>query len=254
MTNNLGLDALTDDQLVELVREIGIEMTRRNPSVLDASKNALIQAVEKAAKSQDNIWSLKKWLATMVTSHVGAKFSLNVWQSRDGDDVRVYLEKQPERKRDSGIKYCYYVTGNNRHPPKCLTLEGKSEADAEIVKIICETAFATFPDGTQINCDQAAKLDYTIPENPPALTERATKLDTLAHWQKRYDEYRAEIYSQEIDPLDKEEEELKKSLGVAYLPMAGDEYKDRRNRWRQAHDRLQKAMELWENQNPKPEL
>lgn len=35
--SNLGLDALTDDQLVELARELAQELCRRNPGVLDAA-------------------------------------------------------------------------------------------------------------------------------------------------------------------------------------------------------------------------
>lgn len=170
MTQNIGLDALTDDQLVELARAMSTEMIRRNPAVLDAATTAMRDAVERARASQDVAWAAKKWLATMVTTTIGARWQLNVWRS-DRGETRVYLERSGDR-RNSQTKACLFVTGNSRQPPGSLTVEvyrTDDRPDERILRVICEEAARAYPSGININCDQAAETAYVIAPMPATL-------------------------------------------------------------------------------------
>lgn len=60
---DLGLNNLTDDQLVELARSIASEVAKRNPAVADAAQAAIRNEINKARTSQDNLWAKKKWHA-----------------------------------------------------------------------------------------------------------------------------------------------------------------------------------------------
>lgn len=173
-TNNLGLDALTDDQIVEMARALAAEMAARNPDVVDAAKAAIAAAVARTINDQDVIWARKKWLATMVTSQFGAGWSLNVWRSTQADETRVYLDRPSQSRKSPSSKYCLYVTGGRQHPPGHLTRDdGSEKLDWQVVRLICQHAARIFPDGLRLDCDAAAHTKYSIDPMPQDVADRA---------------------------------------------------------------------------------
>jgi len=192
---DLGLNTLTDDQLVELARAIATELVSRNPAVADAAQNAIKEEIARARESQDVIWSRKKWLALMVREHVGRRCELNVWRARDRDLTRVYIDKTgTDRKRRGDIKWCLHVTGDSRNPPGAVTVEHGSRAsvaaDECLVKLICQHALAAFSD-VRIDCDQAAATPYDVPPMPDDVAARAAELAAAAAADQERDDYLA---------------------------------------------------------------
>lgn len=177
---NLGLNSLSDDQLVELARAIAGELTKRNPAVGDAAQSAIRDEIAKAAQSQDTLWAKKKWLAKMVTDHIGRNCELTVWRPSDSDTVRVYLDLNGgDRRGRDAIKWCLHVTGDSKHPPGTLTRDEGSRASTDandsVVKIICQHAVAAFT-RARIGCDQAAATEYDVPPMPTDYVEAIAKI------------------------------------------------------------------------------
>lgn len=257
--DDLGLNTLTDDQLVELARGIAAEMANRNPAVVDATKAAIAAATARVTQDQDAIWTTKCWLARMVTAHLGAGWTLTVWRATGRDETRVYLETQGEdgRGRES-LKYCLYVTGGSKFAPDTLTLELGSRAskkDHEIVKIICRTAVMHFVDGVRIECDYAAARQYNTPAEPRELQDRVTVLAAVAAHAAAREAYRREVYAREMEPITAAEQQVCEAKGLdSYfkLPM-GDPDWVRINEARQvAQARIRTAMDLWDANNQEP--
>lgn len=211
---SLGLDTLTDDQIVEFARELGAEINRRHPGVADAATAAIRDEIAKAALSNDAVWTVKKWLGTMVFSHLGKAWTLTVWLSQDRSIMRVYLETPgPGRREDQ--KWCFSVTGDKTNPPGHLTIVAGSsaeKADGQLVRIICREAANAFPAGVRIECDLAVKTEYDIPPMPADFSARLAELQRAkerTEFEKtaRYDslaEYRSTL------------ENLLAAAGVAY--------------------------------------
>ena len=176
---NLGIDTLSDDQIIELARAISGELAKRQPAVLDAAQAAIRDEIAKARNSQDRQWATKKWLATMARDYLGSGISLTVWRSDDGKITRVYLDAPgTDRKGREAIKWCYHVTGDDKHPPKTVTVsEGRrvtATADHGMIAIIARHAVAAYS-RVRIDCDQAAATDYAIPAMPADYAERAAR-------------------------------------------------------------------------------
>lgn len=174
---DIGLDALTDDQLVELARALAGELAKRQPAVVDAAKAAVAAATAADTASQDAQWARKKWLGKMVADHLGAGYKLSVW--RKGAETRVYVTNWCGRAYEV-IKGVYYVTGDRRNPPRSCTLTsalGSVPApDREMVRLIAAHAAAAYPAGVEIACDQVAALDYATSPEPDDVAARAQAL------------------------------------------------------------------------------
>lgn len=175
---DLGLNALTDDQIVELARSIAAEVATRNPAVADAAQQAIRDEIARIAQSQDTKWAGKKWLALMVQTHVCRGAELAVWRSQDGLITRVYIDK-PSAARGKSLKWCYHVTGDSRHPPRTLSTEHGSKSsddtDHQIIALICQHAAAAYRTA-RIDCAAAAALDYATPPEPADVRDRAAAL------------------------------------------------------------------------------
>lgn len=180
---DLGLDTLTDDQLVELARAIAMQIAKRNPAVADAAQNAIRDEIARAAKSQDNLWAKKKWLAQMAVDVCGAD-ELTVWRAADRDVTRVYIDiNGSDRRGRENVKWCYHVTGDSKNPPGSLTVDVGSrvtaDADTEAVKIICRHAISAFSQ-VRIDCAKAAATDYAVPPMPADLAARLAEVKVEA--------------------------------------------------------------------------
>ena len=172
--DDLGFEALTDDQLVELARALAAEMVRRSPDVIDAASVAIKQAVAQRAASMDAVWAQKKWIARLVTDALGEGWRISIWNSPTGEQ-RAYLENNVRRVE----KWTLYVTGNRNNPPgslHCHYRGARQESDRHLVQIICTTAVATYPGGIAITCDQAAATPYHTPPAPQEWTDRMAEL------------------------------------------------------------------------------
>jgi len=216
---NLGLDTLTDDQIVELARAIAAEMANRSPDVVDAAKAAVAAATARAINSQDKIWTQKKWLATMLREQVGRGWSINVWRAPTSDEVRVYLETYGDDKRGrASLKYCYYVTGGAQHPPGALTVHAGSRAEKfdhpRLIKIIAAHAAALFPNGARIDCDEAARTKYDIPADPQDLTDAIAEIEAAESARAARDEFRAAARRECWSAHDAERDRLRAAAGL----------------------------------------
>ncbi|MBB2169977.1 hypothetical protein HLH36_16765 [Gluconacetobacter aggeris] len=262
---DLGLSTLTDDQLVELVRAISAEMAQRNPAVLDAAKRAIMDVVAQATQSQDMTWSIKKWLGKMVVDHLGEGWKLNVWNARDRDETRVYLEHAgTDRRGRDAMKYCYYVTGGEKFPPGSLSLVNGSNnrtADNTIVKIVAKSAFARFPTGVTIECDRAAQTDYATPPEPVELTEYVEKLAIRAHYKSERDAERERIWAEELESVRAEIAALAAQRGrriwgpyptVNDLGTTDPDYTRLKQDNDAATERARARLEAWDAEHPEP--
>lgn len=119
------------------------------------------QRAEAKAK-QDRLWTLKSYLGRMVTSTLGSKWALTVWE-RDGER-RVYLDKLTYGK------VSYFHTGNHRNKPGNLVLEGVDGKYREELRVICQEAARLFS-SAKFDCDQAASMEVETEPAPAAYTE-----------------------------------------------------------------------------------
>jgi len=256
MTSDLGLDTLTDDQIIELARALATEMASRDPSVTDAAKQAVADAAAHTAAGQAAQWATKKWLALMVTTHIGSGYTLNVWCARDRDETRVYLETPgKDRRGRDAEKFCLYVTGNDRHPPGSLTRTGR-DADSRVARMIMQHAFETHPGGVTIECDTAAATTYAVPAEPQDVADyMAQKRAREAHAAQRA------AYSETVRRTEMAEYEAQVKAAVE---TAGCQYEhqiknhnagesDRLDAIRAAAlNRINTAMTRWDAENREP--
>lgn len=254
MTTDIGLDTLTDDQIIELARALASEMASRDPSVADAAKQAIADAAALTTAGQDAQWRIKKWLALMVTTHIGAGYTLNVWRARDRDEARVYLEKQGRRSRDT-IKICLYVTGNRFKPPGTID-SSSSDADSGLARLIMQHAFETHPGGVTIECDRAAATAYTVPAEPQDVADYvAEKRAREAHAARR-DTYRETVRRAEMADHDAQMRAALEAAGVRYGHELAAKNKSENDRlhaiWLAAMDRINAAMRQWDLENKGP--
>lgn len=218
---DLGLDTLTDDQIVELARAIAAELSRRSPATVDAAKAAVAAATARAVNDQDQIWTQKKWLAAMVVKHIGARWSLNVWCARDRDETRVYLETEGgDRKGREILKYCYYVTGGAKHAPGTLTIEREGSRIEKkpaggIVRIIAAHAARLFPEGLRLDCDEAAALTYQTPDEPQDLRDALAKASAAVAAKAAREAYEAARRKHHFGPVTAERDRLRAEAGIA---------------------------------------
>lgn len=193
---DLGLNTLTDDQLVELAQALAGELARRNPHVVDAAKAAVAAATARAVDDQDAIWTTKKWLATMVHEAFGERWALNVWRATGRDDLRVYLEQPPEGRRGRASKYCLHVTGDSKQAPGAVSWEkGSDDLDVQTVRIICRHAVDRFPDGVRIDCDRALRTHYSVPALPDDYVARIAAIEAEAERKAARAAYRNAQYA-----------------------------------------------------------
>jgi len=254
MTTDIGLDTLTDDQIIELARAIATEMAARDPSVADAAKQAIADAAALTTAGQDAQWQTKKWLALMVTTHIGAGYTLNVWRARDRDETRVYLEKPERRSRDT-IKICLYVTGNRFKPPGTID-SSSSDADSGLARLIMQHAFETHPGGVTIECDRAAATAYTVPAEPQDVADYvAEKRAREAHAARR-DTYRETVRRAEMADHDAQMRAALEAAGVRYGHELAAKNKSENDRlhaiWLAAMDRINASMRQWDIENKGP--
>lgn len=251
---NLGLDTLTDDQLVELARAIATEMVTRNPAVADAAQAAIRDEIAKAARSQDNQWTKKKWLATMVKQHVGDDCTLTVWRNDGHTVTRVYLDKNgsDRRGRDS-IKWCLHVTGDNRHPPGTLTKDegsrASSAAKGSVIKIICRHAIAAYA-AVKIDCDQAAATKYDIPPLPADFTAAIEKIAAKKAAEAARDAYQATAKAPIFAPVEAAEKEALNAHGKSNrFSLPADVQADLDARYAAARTQLAAIMAAYDAEN-----
>ncbi|MBB2157380.1 hypothetical protein HLH33_13835 [Gluconacetobacter diazotrophicus] len=262
---DLGLSTLTDDQLVELVRAIAAEMAQRNPSVLDAAKRAMMDVVAQARQSQDMTWSIKKWLGKMMVDHLGEGWNINVWNARDRDEARVYLEHAgTDRHGRDAMKYCYYVTGGEKFPPGSLSLANgiaNKTVDTAIVKIVAKSAFERFPTGVSIDCDLAARTEYATPPEPAELTEYAEKLALRARYEADRDAERVRIWAEELESVRAEIAAIAAQRGkriwgpyptVNDLGTADPDYARLKQDMDAATEAARGRLDLWDAEHPEP--
>lgn len=217
---DLGLNTLSDDQLVELARSIATEIARRDPAVADAAQAAIREEIGRARASQDNIWAKKKWLAKMVTDHIGQGCELTVWRASDRDTTRVYLDvRGSDRRGRDAVKWCLHVTGDSKHPPGSLTCDVGSRASKpapdSLAKIICQHAIKAFS-SVRIDCDQAAATHYDVPPQPDDLTERLAAIAAKKEKKDARDAYLAQHRARLFDPIDADEKPLLAAHNVKY--------------------------------------
>jgi hypothetical protein len=146
----LDFSALTDDQLVELIKLSVAEAQQRNDATFRAAQSIGLDAAERqrirqaaieaeavqalaqerarereqAAQEAKRLSEVERWqkrgeLARPFVEALGKGWHLNVWE---GSDKRVYVEQG--EGRNSRAKLCYYVTGNGKNPPGTIETEG----------------------------------------------------------------------------------------------------------------------------------
>lgn len=179
---DLGLSALTDDQLVELAQALAAELSDRNPSVYDAAKAAVAAATMRAAATQDAEWARKKYLGLMARQVTGGEaYALATWQSEDRAVTRVYLE--PAGRRAGGQKWCLHVTGGRNDPPGRLTVEGLQRGgdkfDGPLVRLLLTEMHRLYPGPARVDCEVAAATSYPVPAPPPEWTVRLAEIARL---------------------------------------------------------------------------
>ena len=159
MSADLGLDQLTDDQLVEFYRAMAKEVWRRGSAVDDAVRTATegvraakadAQAAhtaraDRAWATQWDDWACAKRIAIMMEETLGAGWRFTAWRSPRGER-RVYLDapdeggrrvrssdairaahgKPPRRPPSVPGKVSYQVDGGTRFPPGHLQIEGSA--------------------------------------------------------------------------------------------------------------------------------
>lgn len=176
---DLGLRALTDDQLVELARAVGQEIAVRNPAVQDAASEALRQVIDRIKNDQNFAWARKKWLAAMVAEHLENPEGWRLHVETHRRITIAYLDT-PWWSRQHRRTYTLHVTGSSQYPPGSLTASNRGYDrghDEHIIRIILMEAVHLFPDDVIINCDQALKTNYQIPPFPPAYLKRMAEMD-----------------------------------------------------------------------------
>jgi hypothetical protein len=216
---NLGLNTLTDDQLVEFARALAGELARRNPAVVDAAKAAVAAATARAANDQDVIWTTKKWLAKMVDDHIdGSGWTLAVWRASGREETRVYLEMNGQDRRGrENHKYCLHVTGGKSNAPDEMTVEIGSRAekiDTKLARLIMKHAFNAFPAGEKIDVNKCCALKYAVPAEPDDV---AAYVNERAAAQARSDARNAYRLSVE-QPLRNIENDLVRKLVDEHIP------------------------------------
>ncbi|MFB2530994.1 hypothetical protein ACEYYA_02385 [Paracoccus sp. p3-h83] len=256
---NLGLDALTDDQLVDLAQAIALEMANRSPAVVDAAKAAIAAATARVTQDQDAIWAAKAWLGRMVTCHLGSGWTLNVWRATNQDETRVYLENPGgDRRRRDALKYCLYVTGGTKFAPDTLTVEAGSQAeakDAGLVKIICKHAAQAFIDGLRLDCDYAANLKYASPAHPQDLLDRVAVLNAQKEHAERRKVYHDTLIYTKMAPVREAEAAVAAKLGVEsfhQVNMSTPEWKEVTEARKAVRSEIDALMTAWDNENEAP--
>lgn len=193
---DLGLSSLTDDQIVELARQIAAEAAVRSPAVTDAAKMAVRGEIDRATNDQARLWSLKKWIAEMVRDHLNGDCTLTVLTSGNVRRVSILCRGEDRKSREDHT-WTYHATGDDRQPPGALTLSLGSRLrsvsnDRDLVAIICRHALAAFPAGVEIWCDQAASTTYSVDPFPADYAARAAYVaEIAAHLRMREEFYRA---------------------------------------------------------------
>lgn len=174
MGDDLGLSALTDDQLVELARAVSAEAYARGPVVIDAAQAAIqaerdrlvreaqeeaarrVRAAEadrirreaaeaamaayQAAPTQAEKWAQAKTLGMMIVETLGPGWSITGWRNRETGHRRIYLDG-PGRGSRGGPKITYLTDGDRDLPPGSLVIERAGKrVDRERVLAICRFA------------------------------------------------------------------------------------------------------------------
>lgn len=250
----LGLGGLTDDQLVEMARHVGAEITRRHPSVADAATDAIRDEIAAARLSQDSQWATKKWLALAVSRGLGKGWTIRTWRGETGT-LRCYLQTQ-------GLIYCLHVTGDGAHPPGSLTAEVGRKAerrDETLVRLIAEEAARQWPDGETVDCDRAAATSYDTPPLPQPIERILAEQEAAAARAAARASFRESVSAREDAAVKAERERLvavhgtrpvmnKHKVEVGREPAAPREAMDHLKALERVRDeRIREAMTTWDD-------
>jgi hypothetical protein len=148
------LAALTDDQLVGLLRDVLQECAARTVAVqaaaravgldeqekLEVARRARQAAEAEAAEREraliagrerqrvqeqkeaaevaklEELWEAKRAIARQLAAAIGRPAALQIWSKTETGERRVYVDTDPFGKRNQ--KFCLFVTGNQRHAPR----------------------------------------------------------------------------------------------------------------------------------------
>lgn len=157
MSADLGLDQLTDDQLVEFWRAMVYEIARRGGLVQQAAEDATasaradyVDAQAAAATRADRAWATQwddlacvKRVALMIEQTLGAGWRFTAWRSATGerrvyldgpqgdqdrmrpsDRIRAHHGKPPRRAPSARDKVSFTVDGSGSRAPGHLEIEG----------------------------------------------------------------------------------------------------------------------------------
>ncbi|WP_276931492.1 hypothetical protein [Elstera cyanobacteriorum] len=188
MTSDLGLDALTEDQLVEFGRAILQEMARRNPDVQEAMVNALLSERDRlitlrdsghlaaAAERHRQRAEIREALdeqAAVDAEASRAKYAAEALAIRTATAVKRWEKAitAAEMAKMIGIgagvsanKYSgadtrlylnstqgqivYYAEGNSQHPPGKLVVYRRTGLNGKAAKILCDYILTEVPQKT----------------------------------------------------------------------------------------------------------
>ena len=166
MAGDLGLDALTDDQLVELARELTAELCCRHPGALEAANDAIRAEVAASKAANERKWDREKWLMGLVSGLPEGEWQLSVWTRDGGRRSEARLERQGS---NVGIeKWTMEITGGPGRPPGMLTCfrrGGCRPADTGLVRMLCREAARLYPGGRTV-LSHAGHMP--IPDDAPA--------------------------------------------------------------------------------------
>lgn len=249
--STLGLEALTDDQIVEMVREIAAEMARRNPAVLDASQRAMADAVASAAANQDRKWITRKWLASMIDANIGTDMTVSIWSK--GSDVRVYFDK-PGNRHEMAQKICYFATGNNRNAPRSVTKE-YTKVDDKLVKIIAEEVMKHLKASDKLECKKALNTEYDVPPMPEELLSRIAALETQRAWKNARSSAEAESWLKAMSEANEFEAAERARLKLDKYEHMPFDISTKIDRMRAvAREKIEAELQEWDAANPEPAL
>lgn len=182
--DELGLSALTDDQLVELVAAISTEMANRHPDTLDAAKRAIQDRMAAAKRSEEQIWTLRKWLASQVASRFGSGWWLFVEPHHTGRTLIQFERRGGSRSKSTS--YSYYPTGGWNQPPGAFTTHRTDQVNQPdgLARVICNLALETFPDGLDLDCDAAIQTPYPVGPDAQSVSRYETYLTEHENWER----------------------------------------------------------------------
>ncbi len=118
-------EVISTQERAEIERKVAQEMLRKKAEEerlrieKEAKAKFEAEALKAKAEATETTWSCKSALACVIREWgYDGKFELNIWSS--GADRRVYFQLD----RRGTWKFCLYLTGNSYHPPMDFEGEG----------------------------------------------------------------------------------------------------------------------------------